>query len=852
MRLNPATRASLAVAALLSLPTAACGGGDDAEGDVPRTDGCGIADPESGEAVYCAVAGTAMCVCQTGRCARFDLSCTSSYRYTDDLAECVAMSEADSMIFSDDGADFCPLLDADADAEADADADAETDPGPDSDTPPDADAETDTPPVCGNGLPERGEECDGDAPRTCTTTCGSAGSETCGDDCRWGPCLPPAETCNGSDDDCDGLCDQTSSCCAGELGDCTTGCGSAGTRTCSATCAWEECQVPPEACNGVDDDCDTLIDDFADTFSCGDGCCNGPETYCGCPADCTTPVPAPSPPRPRWPWNGAYSGTLHASASLRPTFRWDPSTDGCGTATYEVQVDASCATDFAACPFPSPEAATSGLTTVEWRPTTALPVESAARPLGRRYYWRVRACDGAAGCSAWSAVRYLEVGRVPADFDGDGRSDLAVGTPEYGTAGGRVYVFRGAAVTGVDPAPAILPPAVGQAEARFGRHLAALDMNADGFADLAVGEPLRDVDDPDDGQVALHLGSTTGIALAPIRHWTYHPLGGGARLGSSLANAGDLNADGFADLVVGAPGIDAGSTVPDCGGAVVYLGSATIPTGESVALGPTELLRNQRYGESVGPAGDLAGDGFHAALVAAASRPGSSGQVGRVYAYLGTTTGVAGSTPVIIDPPDTGHGLFGFTLACLGDLGGDSYPDLAIGRPEAAAPVAFAGQVLVYGATAGGIPATPDTVLAGDGTPVRFGYAIAPAGAVGLTGQRGVVIGAPESDARNGRVELFAGRPLVGTTPIATFTPLAGSSGSVLGAAVAGALDLNGDGKDDVAASALASGSGTSTNGAVFVYLNPAFGAFPATPSVVVDSPSFVPIGFGQALATGY
>ncbi|MBN1774216.1 MAG: hypothetical protein JXB32_23355, partial [Deltaproteobacteria bacterium] len=64
----------------------------------------------------------------------------------------------------------------------------------------------------------------------------------------------------GADDDCDTVCDEGFPCCAGTSGSCTTTCGSTGTRTCTSSCAWGTCMPPAETCNGIDDDCDTVAD----------------------------------------------------------------------------------------------------------------------------------------------------------------------------------------------------------------------------------------------------------------------------------------------------------------------------------------------------------------------------------------------------------------------------------------------------------------------------------------------------------------------------------------------------------------------------------------------------------------
>ncbi|HEY3354847.1 MAG TPA: putative metal-binding motif-containing protein, partial [Polyangia bacterium] len=108
-----------------------------------------------------------------------------------------------------------------------------------------------------------------------TTTCGSTGTGTCTASCTLpvpAACTPPAEVCNGVDDDCDGVADNGFACVRGAAGiPCTTTCGSTGTGTCTASCtvpAPAACTPPAEVCNGVDDDCDGVIDN-------GNNACNG-------------------------------------------------------------------------------------------------------------------------------------------------------------------------------------------------------------------------------------------------------------------------------------------------------------------------------------------------------------------------------------------------------------------------------------------------------------------------------------------------------------------------------------------------------------------------------------------------
>ena len=141
-----------------------------------------------------------------------------------------------------------------------------------------------------NGVPDNGFTCVRGTMGSCTTSCGSTGARTCGSTCDWGTCTPPAEVCNGADDDCDSVPDDGFACVQGATGSCTTSCGSTGTRTCSSGCTWGTCSAPAETCNGSDDDCDGLVDE---TFTCVPGATGSCTASCGttgtrtCTSSCT-------------------------------------------------------------------------------------------------------------------------------------------------------------------------------------------------------------------------------------------------------------------------------------------------------------------------------------------------------------------------------------------------------------------------------------------------------------------------------------------------------------------------------------------------------------------------------------
>ena len=219
--------------------------------------------------------------------------------------------------------------------------------------------------------------------------------------------------------------------------------------------------------------------------SCGGDDCDdaNPAVYPGAPLTA---------PRPLRPQNGARTGSPHAApavGTLRPTFRWLGTGDCLGATSYELEMDDSCETPgFASCAFLSAELAVTGLAVTSYQPAADLPI-SVMAPVGRRYYWRIRACRGAT-CSEWSAVRYLDVGRAPGDLNGDGYSDLVVGSylrDIFIWSEGAAFVYYGSA-TGIAETPSVelANPDPSLFYAFGGQIESAGDLNADGFCDLVV------------------------------------------------------------------------------------------------------------------------------------------------------------------------------------------------------------------------------------------------------------------------------------------------------------------------------------------------------------------------------
>ncbi|MBI5488359.1 MAG: FG-GAP repeat protein [Deltaproteobacteria bacterium] len=653
----------------------------------------------------------------------------------------------------------------------------------------------------------------------CTTTCGTTGSGTCTAACAVpGPasCTAPVETCNGLNDDCAGGCDDGFPCCAGSVVSCTTSCGSTGTGTCSGSCAvpaGAACAAPAESCNGADDDCDTVPDNgfacvlgtgVACTTSCGTtgtGTCTG---ACGipAPASCTAPAetcngadddcdtvaddgfPLPAAPNPTWPGNCARTGSHLAPGARRPTFRWLAVAAGsCGAITYDLQVDDSCTTPgFASCTFPSPAVNATALATASYRPAADLAINTASRPFGTRFYWRVRACDPFR-CGAWSPVRYVDVGRAPNDFDGDGYSDLLVGAPREGVnAPGRVRLFLGGAPPDATADATMDGTAPG---AGFGDFLGeavggAGDVNGDGFADFLAGARNAPTTSPGDGRAYLFLGGASPNLVADV---TYVPVTTGGGLGRSVAGAGDINGDGFADVIIGARNVGPPSNT---GRAYVYLGGTSPDAVFDVELAP--LGTGEQFGTSVAGAGDVNGDGFGDVVVGAYAWNGSGLMTGRAYMFLG---GAAMDTTYDVRVDGTAAGAYyGSSVSAAGDFNDDGFADFVFGASGLARAEVF------YGGTT--VNATPDVVLTSASQ--YFGGSVARAGDANGDGIGDLLVGAYGASLGVGAAYLYLGAASPSTT--AAQSAVGSVADDNFGTGVGGAGDVNGDGFADCLAGA--------------------------------------------------
>ncbi len=492
------------------------------------------------------------------------------------------------------------------------------------------------------------------------------------------------------------------------------------------------------------------------------------------------------------------------------------------------------------------------------------------------------------------------------DVNGDGISDVVVGAPDYdgGQADeGKVFVYHGSP-SGPSATPSWTAEA-DQASAHFGCSVGtAGDVNGDGYSDLIVGAYLYDAGETDEGRAFVYHGSPSGLGTTPA--WTGESNVAGAQYGYAVGTAGDVNGDGFSDVIVGAPLYANGQTAE--GAAYVYHGSASglsgafafktesnqagawlgyavstgldmdgdgyaevlvgaprfddpeadegatfIFHGSASGLSPTYWAffeSNQSgalYGSAVSAAGDVNGDGYADAVVGAPKYDDGEVDEGRFFVLRGNAGGVLQDThPFQVD--QAGAELGG-AVAGVGDVNGDGFADVVVGARFFDAGQSDEGRVYFFNGAGGGLFANVSWTAESDQAGAHFGASVAAAGDVNGDGFADVIVGAPDFDngqADEGRAFLYKGGP-DGIVPYDWFREC-DQAGAQLGYSIAGAGDVNGDGYADVIVGAPFYDDGQADEGAVFLY-NGSLQGLSAAPTFMAEG-NQVGAHFGAAVST--
>ncbi len=365
------------------------------------------------------------------------------------------------------------------------------------------------------------------------------------------------------------------------------------------------------------------------------------------------------------------------------------------------------------------------------------------------------------------------------------------------------------------------------------------DVNADGYADLLIGAPNHDGDEADAGAAFLLLGPVSGQvdlgrAAAEI---VGKEVEGEA--GHSVAAAGDVNADGYADLLIGAPYVDTGAS--DAGAAYLVLGPVDgeldVRSGDAIMNGLSSI---DWAGWAVAGAGDTNGDGYDDLLVGAPYADKNGSNVGAAYLLLGPVSGeLALSEADAQMPGETAADSAGLAVDGAGDVDGDGIDDVILGAPGRDQSGTNAGAAyLLLGPVSDLDLGAADIRLAGEAEHDGAGTAVAGAGDVDGDGLDDILVGAPNNDTGGdaaGAVYLVQGSARGYLSLSSAHASILGEAAfDQAGAELEGVGDADGDGLGDFLVGAPGHDQGGTDAGSAYLMLGPVEGQ----------------VGLGSALVT--
>ncbi|MCZ7582578.1 MAG: integrin alpha [Deltaproteobacteria bacterium] len=341
------------------------------------------------------------------------------------------------------------------------------------------------------------------------------------------------------------------------------------------------------------------------------------------------------------------------------------------------------------------------------------------------------------------------------------------------------------------------------------------DVNNDGYDDVIVGARLYDNGENNEGAAYVFLGQAAGVQSSPI--WSAEGNQDGATFGYSVSSAGDVNADGYDDIIVGMPGYENGQN--NEGKAFVFLGEAAgVQSSPIWAVESNEVTAY--FGISVAGAGDVNADGYDDVIVGAPYYANGQNFEGRAYVFLGEAAGVQ-SSPVWTAEGNQQYAHFADDVSGAGDVNGDGYDDVIVGHPDYGNGEGFEGRAALYLGQAAGVQSSPVWTAEANQASAQFGYSVSGAGDVNADGYDDVIVGVPGHDngqAYEGGAFLFLGQN-TGLQSSPVWTAESNQAGGLFGYSVSGAGDVDADGYDDVVVGSSDYSNGQNEEGRAYVFL---------------------------------
>ncbi len=404
------------------------------------------------------------------------------------------------------------------------------------------------------------------------------------------------------------------------------------------------------------------------------------------------------------------------------------------------------------------------------------------------------------------------------DVNNDGYDDVVVGSPASNNGKGKVYVYFGG--LSVDNNPDLILTGE-KAHDFFGSSVStAGDINKDGYDDIIVGAKAFN---SETGKTYIYYG---GPEMDYVADFTITGKNIHDNFGFSVSTAGDVNGDGYDDIIIGAFGYQ-----NSLGGAFIYYGGSSMDsTANLIITGES----SQTFGWSVSTAGDIDNDGYDDVIVGGYSHYNGTG-IAHIYKGGPTMDNIA-------DITITGERIdnfFGFSVSNGGDINGDGYDDILVGANKYNVRT---GKVYIYyGASQ--MDNTADFTLTGEGAGNNFGYSVSTAGDVNNDGYDDIIVGAYGYNFGTGRAYIyFGGRT---TDRIADVIMTGKVTDGFFGYSVSTAGDVNGDGYDDVIVGNYKSGLGNA-----YIFFGGESMDNIADVTLSGEMPNVTPSDFGYSVST--
>ena len=408
------------------------------------------------------------------------------------------------------------------------------------------------------------------------------------------------------------------------------------------------------------------------------------------------------------------------------------------------------------------------------------------------------------------------------DVNGDGYSDVIIGAPNFENGQnneGKVYVFHGSS-TGLSLTPSWTIQK-NQAEAHLGSSVStAGDVNNDGYSDVIFSAPDLDDSETDEGKVFLHYGGSSGLSISSDKNLQTNVASD--NFGTSVSLAGDVNGDGYSDVIIGAMNSENGQS--NEGRAFIYTGSAGGTSSTSFWTGESNQS-NANFGISVSTAGDVNGDGYSDVIVGAHNYENDSTNEGRAFVYYGNPSSMS-TTADWTEDINQRFAFFGYSVSTAGDVNGDGYGDIIVGAYGFTNGETDEGKAYVYFGSSTGLPASADWTDVSNQVSSFFGRSVATAGDVNGDGFSEIIVGAMQYDngqSNEGSAFLFQGYA-DGLRETVNWTYEINQVAAYFGASVSSAGDVNGDGFSDVIVGAPIFDDGETNEGSAFVFHGSAAG----------------------------